>query len=316
MKLKHSLSALKLSPLVKVIFPVLALASAALRFLQVKTVMDPSTGFYTQSSPLTWAVNILMLGGACLMILWCYLSEQTESLQTMPYKSTPVFAATLVFSLVLLARAALCFADFSKAVSGYGLRSAKELMSTGALPLLFQSVFALLSAVYFIFVAVSYLKGTSLAAKHRLLALAPTAWIAARMLHLFVRKISFMKVSDLFFELMACMCMILFFLAFAQVTSGVYSTGMAWRLVGFGLPAALLTIGVQLPRLVLTFLENGRFLNENHRFIGTDLCFGIVVFGLSLLLLHAPKVPQSEKTAVKAQPSPLDDISPVSFGND
>ena len=325
MKVKNSLAALKLSPLVKLASFVLLPLAAVLRFVQVYTLVDASTGFYTKSSPLTWAVNVLMIGGAAAIAVCCYLSKDAESLQPLPYKNTGMFVLALLFGVVLLLNTATCLSGLSSAVAGLGFRTVKELMSSGALPLLFQSFFALLSGIYFIFVAVSYKKGNLFAAKHRFLALAPTAWIAARLLHLFVRKIAFTRVSDLFFELLACVCMILFFLAFAQTASGIYSTGMSWRLVGFGLPAAVLTIAVQLPRFVLLFIDSGSHINENHPFSLADICFGVFALALCFVLLRKPageqplpvseekETPAPDHKAAEESPS-FENIPPVSYG--
>ncbi len=319
MKLKNNVASLKLLPLAVCVSCVLVPLAAVLRFVQVYTLIDPATGFYTRSSPLTWIVNLLLLGGACCAALYCYFSKDTQALQPLEQKNVGLFVLALLYAVSLLINGLESFTGFSSAAAGYGLHSAKELMSTGALPLLFQGVFALLSGVYFIFVALSYKKGSALASKRRLLALAPTAWVAARLLHLFVRKISFMRVSDLFFELTACVFMILFFLAFAQTASGVYSTGMSWRLAGFGLAGALVTLGVQLPRFVLSFLEDGRFINENHPFLFSDLCFGFFAIALCFVMLRslkAEKEPKAEATteAPAAAASPFDDIEPINFG--
>ena len=319
MKLKNNVAALKLLPLFVCVSCVLVPVAAVLRFFQVRSLIDASTGFYIQSSPLTWVVNILLLGGACCVALYCFLSKDAASLQPLGAKNTGLFILVLLYAVSLLINSFESFAGFSTTSAGYGLHSAKELMSTGALPLLFQGIFALLSGVYFVFVAISYLKGSTLAAKRRLLALAPTAWIAARLLHLFVRKISFVRVSDLFFEMTACVFMILFFLAFAQTASGVYSTGMSWRLAGFGLAAALVNLGVQLSRFVLSFLENGRFINENHPFSFSDLCFGLFAIALCFQMLRAAKAGEvtaneEEGDAPAQDASPFDDIDPINFG--
>ncbi len=321
MKLKNNVAALKLSPLVKIVSWALLPLAAVLRFLQVNTVVDASTGFYIQSSPLTWAVNVLLIGGALAVMIYSYLSKDAEALQPLPYRNIGLFVLSLLFGVLLLLNAVKSLDGFSSAIAGLGVRSVKEMMSSGALPLLFQAVFALLSGVYFIFVAVSYKKGSLLASRHRFLALAPTAWIASRLLHMFVRKIAFTRVSDLFFELLACVCMILFFLAFAQTASGVYSTGMSWRLVGFGLPAGLLMLALQLPRLVFVIMGSGSHINENHPFSPTDVFFGLFALALCLVLLRAPleepAVPEKKAAPQqKAAPeeSTYDKIPPVSYG--
>ena len=109
----------------------------------------------------------------------------------------------------------------------------------------------------------------------------PVGWISCRLLHLFVSKISFMRVSDLFLELLMCAFMVLFFMALAQVSSNVYSTESRWRLAGFGLPAALISAVISVSRLV--FKET--YINENHPFNIVDLAFSVFAVMLVVLLM-------------------------------
>ena len=166
------------------------------------------------------------------------------------------------------------------------LSSAKTLMTSGTLPVGMQSFFALLSAIYFVVMAIDFFKGTHNASKLKILAIMPVGWSAMRMIHRFIRQISYIEVSDLFLELVMIAFMIMFFMALAQINSGVYSDGFTWRLTGFGLPAAVIAFMLSVPRLMLTFVNSSAYINSNHTFKLCDLAFVCFAFVLVLSLVN------------------------------
>ena len=85
-------------------------------------------------------------------------------------------------------------------------------------------------------------------------------------------------------------CMMLFFMAFASVTSGIYSDGAAWRITGYGLPAALLAGMLSLPRMVFTLIDKAAYINENHPLNPVDCLFFCFVL---LLCVTAARLPQT-----------------------
>lgn len=297
MKIKESSSKIKYSQTLTV-FAVSAALLTILRLFQVKTSIDASTGFYTKTGFLV-AVFYILLGVSCLyMAVSAFVSADSSAVTLENKKSLPMFWITLVFSLLTFYDGVSSFvksifgADDTQVVGSVF----KSLMTSGTIPLFLQSVFAFLSGIFFIELAFSFKKGNGSVGKHRILALMPVGWISSRLLHLFVRKISFLRVSDLLLELLMCALMVLFFMAFAQVSSNVYSTESRWRLIGFGIPAALLSATVSIPRLFYTIV-NKSFINENHPFVGADLAFLVFMaaFGLELLKKDAPAAPASKE---------------------
>lgn len=65
---------------------------------------------------------------------------------------------------------------------------------------------------------------------------------------------------DLFFELLMLVALMLFFMAFAQVVSRVNNKDADWKLIGFGLPAALLCLLCFVPRMAMVILGKGSVL--------------------------------------------------------
>ena len=82
---------------------------------------------------------LLLVGGAVAIAVFCYLSKDAETLQPLPYKNAGLFVLSLLFGIILLLNAFKSFSGFSTAAAGYSMRAFKELMSSGALPLLSET---------------------------------------------------------------------------------------------------------------------------------------------------------------------------------
>lgn len=275
MKIKETNTSVSLKN-IPFIFFLASLVCIVLRSFQMLKFIDPATGFYTGGGIVTAILYAVLLISSLVIVAMSFLSAESAKIQVQGVKNTAAGAATLAFSLSLLY-------DFIAAFMGAGDNLAyvgsatgfKGLMQSGAMPSFFQSVFALISAFYFLLLAKDFFKGTSKASKHRLLALAPVAWAGFRLILRFVRQISFIRVSDLFLELVMLACMLLFFMAFAQVAGGVYSDGFRWRIPAFGSVAALIAITLSVSRLIFTFIDSGSFINPDHPFILADFVFAL-----------------------------------------
>ena len=280
-------------------FAVAAAALTILRLFQVKTSIDASTGFYTEKGFLVVLFYVLLVASCVFMAVSSFVSADSGEVTLKNKKSTSMFWLSLIYSFTLFYDGV---SSFIKSVFTTGDTQVtgsvfKSLMTSGAIPLFLQSIFAVLSGIFLIELSFSFKNGNGSAGKHRILALMPVGWVACRLLHLFVRKISFLKVSDLFLELSMCAFMVLFFMALAQVSSDVYSTDSRWRLIGFGMPAALLSAIVSIPRLFFTIVDKSTYVNENHPFSVVDLAFlaFMAVLALQLLKKEAPSSPVAEE---------------------
>ena len=154
-------------------------------------------------------------------------------------------------------------------------------MRSGFLPMMLQSFFAFLSAIYFFILASDFSKGTAKAYKRKILATAPVSWAAARLITRFMRQISFVQVSDLLLELVMIAFMIMFFMALAQTASGVYKDQFKWRIPGLGLSAGLIAAVISVPRLIFTIFSNSHIVSE-HPFSLADFIFVIFIFTLMI----------------------------------
>lgn len=276
-------------------FALMFVVLTAVRFVQVASGIDASTGFFKESSVLHTLFYVLVIVCCAALALYSFFSKPAGELQTIGYRSIPmvIMAALLMIAFALDGFQALSAVRELRVVGG----DFRTRMSSGELPLMLRGVFALFSAPYFAVLGYSYRTGSMQAAKWRIPALAPICWAGFRMVHHFVRKISFTKVSDLFLELLMLGAMMLFFMAFASVTSAIYSEGTSWRICGFGLPAALIAGMLSLPRMVFTLVDKSAYINPNHPLQPTDCLIFCFVLLLCVTSLRSKQTAPAEGTA-------------------
>ncbi len=278
MKIKGTSTSITLNDIPKIL-GISSLVCIAVRCIQMAKFIDSETGFTTGGKLFSIILILLLLSTVLAFLVKAFLSAESEKLQLQGVKSKPLGAATLFFSVSLLF-------DFVSGFTVIGDAGAigdfKNLMLTGTMPRFIQSFFAIFSAFYFLLLSKDYLKGTQKASKHRVLAIMPVGWAGFRMVCRFVRQISFVKVSDLFFELIMLALMLIFFMAFAQVVSGVYSEGFSWRIPSFGAAAALIAIILSVPRLIFTVINFEKFINPQHTFQLTDFAFFVFILLLTM----------------------------------
>ncbi len=242
-----------------------------LRVYQYLKIIEPGTGFYKQtdfSVPVLYGLLVFFGGG---MLLISFINRRQIALSTTVRKSPGLGIVALLTAVALLVDAVVMYRHFTSLYYGTAQNNGGELffesatsgiMKSGALPMLFESVFAVFSAIFFIVLGVAYISGKSNGSEFKLLAIAPLAWSVCRILHRFMRTISFMNVSDLFFELLMIVFLMIFFMAFAQLISRVNHKGVDWKLTGFGLPAALLCLLCFVPRAAILVMGKGNLLTD------------------------------------------------------
>lgn len=279
-KFKESMN-VSTKPLV-MLFCCAVVVCSVLRALQMAKYIDPETGFYTGGSVLKIALYAIL--GVCALIFFVVSYVSKDSSQITFYnaenKSMAFVSALMGFTMFYDCYDSL--SDCVKSAFYSNSSSYTTIMSSGTLPSLLQSFFALFSGVFFLILAKDLIKGKASASKRKVLATMPVWWAGARLIHHFVRQISFVEVSDLFLELLMLAAMLLFFMALAQVVTGVYSDGFRWRLFAFGYIAALIALAISLPRLIFSFISSGAFINSLYTFNLADLVFAIFAFTLIL----------------------------------
>ena len=274
--IKGSNNNLKLDLLPKC-FAVSAVVGIALRILQMAKFIDPETGFYAGGGIVNVIFYIVL---AVAIIAFCavtYLSADVKKIEIGGDSNKAASIGTRLFAVAML------FDSYSSITSSSMLAGYSDIdpMRSGFLPMMLQSFFAFLSAIYFFILASDFSKGTAKAYKRKILATAPVSWAAARLITRFMRQISFVQVSDLLLELVMIAFMIMFFMALAQTASGVYKDQFKWRIPGLGLSAGLIAAVISVPRLIFTIFSNSHIVSE-HPFSLADFVFVIFIFTLMI----------------------------------
>ena len=256
-----------------------ALASAAvlavLRFIQVRTLIDAETGFFTGHSPLNVVFYVLLAASALCFIVLSYLSKDAGE-----FRPNGGISSGRIFTL--LAVPAFLFDAVSAALdkitpeqAAY-MRSAVTILKIGSFA---RVLFALLSAAYFVILFIDEARGGERACRRRALALAPSVWAAFRLITLFTAKISYVRISDLLLQIVMLAFFCLFFISFAPQKSSIYSEGTTWKLFAYGTTAAVVALVVMLNRLIFSFIDGGVHLLSDYPFCAADLAAALFIFG-------------------------------------
>ena len=280
-KLKGSLS--KPHPSTLITLAALSLcALLPLRVYQVTSIIDPETGFFTQSSftvPLFYIIGGIV---ALALMLLSFMNSKANRTRNCAVKSkllgviSAVTAVSIMYESVL---SAISFIELSGEYSAFlhKVSFTAYLTQSGATALILEAVFGLLAGVFFCIYAVSCFSDKLKLSSVRLLYAAPVAWAICRIVYRFIEKISFVNVSDLLLELIMLVFMIMFLLAFAQVVTDVTPEISAWRLYGCGLPAAVTAFVITVPKIFLVVIGHPELIVEGHGFELCDLLLALFI---------------------------------------
>lgn len=237
-----------------------ALILIPVRVYQYFRVLEPETGFY---DVINWSVYLsYILIGAVIVasVTLCVINKKGFSLDFTLKKGTFLAIASFVAAVSLVAD---CVNSIEMVREAFENSTETGLVKSGFLPRVLEALMALGSAIYFLVLAMGSRKGNSLGCENKLLALFPVFWCVCRLIVRFLRTISFLNVSDLFYEILMLVFLMLFFMAFAHVNSKTGNVGFDWKLLGYGLPAAVLCLVCFIPRLVVSISGNADMLSTH-----------------------------------------------------
>lgn len=256
-KLKGSSSAIKMKYLLFV-FAVAVLVSLPTRVYQLLALVDTTNGFFKESDvtiPVLYGVTIVF---GLLFLILSFISKEVPS-PKLPTGKNPVLGiASFVMVAGLGADMLSILRKIIPANHGSGaifinlLRA--NLSKNGGTFTILEFVFAFFAIIYFIVFAISHLNGKASYKEFKLLALSPLCWAMTVLVTKLMNAISFIKVSELLFEIFMFVFTMLFFLTFARISSGVFTEDSMWGIYGYGLTAALLASIVTIPRIVMALV--------------------------------------------------------------
>ncbi len=258
-----------------------------IRTVQTFFYIDRETGFSTGANILYVILYLLIACSAFFFAFTSFSSKKTASVSLNIKKNSLLSVVSVMLSLSFIYDSITAFfGSFDSMGSApYGVSAFQSMMLSGTIPKFFQSLFALLSAVYFIAFAKSAVKGTDAFAKHKILAISPVCWAGFRLIHRFVEQISYVRVSDLLLELILLAFLVMFFMALAQLASGVYIKNARWRIVGLGLPSALISLTLNIPRLIYVLSAGADELYGKYPFKVCDFVAALFIVVLTINII-------------------------------
>lgn len=241
----------------------LLFAAVPLRIYQLLFIVEEDTGFYKS---VDWSVYLLFgLAAAAVIVPYILvaLSKNVPASRPFRCKSRFTAASALIFAAGILLDVIASFAEF---------------LGTLNFSVLFTAVFGVMAAVYMLIFGISYIDGKISYSQHKLLALSPLFWSLSRMIMRFVRKIAYVNVSDLMYEIFALAFMMLFFLSFARISSGLSNKRAMRALYSAGFAAIFFCAMLNIPRLILLVTGQRELLPDDYPFSFCDLGFAVFAF--------------------------------------
>lgn len=264
----------KINPLTS-LYVILGLVAVAVpfRMYQLLNIIESDTGFYKR---VDWSVYLIYGLAVLAVIVPFVLTNLAKNVpeSKAPFRKNRFLAATsIVFAIGLLADAVICLSNIL--LSG---GSIAMLIVEGGLIGAVEGVFAIFAAIYMFIFGISYVDGRTTYSQYKFLALSPLFWSMCRIVIRFVRKISYINVSDLMLELFAIAFMMIFFLHLARISSGLSNDKAMRNLFVTGFVSIFFTVTTNLPRLVMVITGNGRKLPDEYPFALCDLAFAFFAF--------------------------------------
>lgn len=256
-KIKGFSNAVKMKYLLFV-FAASVLAALPTRVYQLLALVDTENGFYTSSDVTVPVLYTALVVFAGLFLVLSFISKEVPSPELPEGKNrvlgiaSAIMAAGLAFDMVSLARDTIPGGTGNAAIFFSLLKS--NLTETVGFAGVLRFFFAFFGIIYFLVFAISHLNGRASYKEFKLLALSPLCWSMTMLVARLTQAISFVKVSELLFEIFMCVFLMLFFITFARISSGVYTEDSMWGVYGYGLSGALLGAVVTIPRIVMMFV--------------------------------------------------------------
>lgn len=271
----------KINPLYS-LYVILGLVAIAVpfRMYQLLNIVESDTGFY---KVVDWSVYLMYVLGILAIIVpyvLVFLSKNVPASKS-PFRKNMflavasfIFAGGIIFDVV---SSLSTFLINAKSFSAVGI-SIMGTMDQAQLPLLIESVFGVLAAIYVIIFGISFIDGRTTYSQYKFMALAPLFWAMSRIVIRFVRKIAYVNVSDLMIELFAITFMMIFLLSFARICSGLANSKAMRTLFASGFVGIFFCVVANLPRLLMVLTGNGAGLPDEYPFALCDFGFAVFAF--------------------------------------
>ncbi len=280
-KIKGSSSAVKMKYLLFV-FAAAVLVSLPTRVYQLLALVDTTNGFFKENDvtiPVLYGVVVVF---GLLFLVLSFVSKEVPS-PKLPAGKNPILGiasfimvAGLGWDMFKILMDVIPFNQGSASIFVSILRS--NLEQSGGMFTILHFVFAFFAIIYFLVFAISHLNGKASYKEFKILALSPLCWAMTVLVTNLMNAISFIKVSEILFEIFMFVFAMLFFLTFARISSGVFTEDSMWGIYGYGLTASLLAAIVTIPRLVMMFVGLDAVEGNEFNFVHLSTMVFIVAY--------------------------------------
>lgn len=238
------------------------------RTYQLLFITEVSTGFYTKTD---WSVYAIY-GLSAMAILVSYIlvnlaKNVPSSRDDIRKKNVFLAVSSILFALGIIIDSAMALTSILA-----GITNADGLGSVAI-----EAVFGILAAIYIMIFGVSHFDGKTTYFQYRFMALAPLAWTTGRIITRFMKKISYVNVADLMLEIFILAAMMIFFLAFARISSGLSNEKSMRSLFASGYVCIFFCALANIPRIVLMVTGNGQHIPSEYPLSICDLTFALFV---------------------------------------
>ncbi len=290
MKIKEKNS--KINPLAGMYVVLIALLPAIpIRIYQLLNIIETDTGFYKQVDRSVYIMYII----AAIAIILTYLL--TVFAKNVPASKSP-FRRNRFLAVTSIIFAAGIVLDVVNALSDFLINAKSYLsinltifgtMNQDQIPLLLESVFGIFAAIYILVFGISYIDGRTTYSQYKFLALTPLFWAVMRLIARFVKKISYINISDLMLELFGITFMVIALLAFARISSGIANVKSMRTLFYSGFISLFLLETANIPRLVMMITGNMSAIPDEYPLSLADLAFGVFVVAYAINAIKCAK---------------------------
>lgn len=290
-------------------FAAAAVIAVILRTVQFFTVIEENqTGFYIANNWSVYLLYIVLAAFALSSVVLGFINRKKLDYDREAKKRPILGAVSLVAGVGAFTDG---LGSILKVLSNHApiveyTYDGAAIWNTDKIIFFAEAAFATLSAIFFLALGLSLISGKTNGSEHKLISLSPVLWCIVRMIFRFSRTISYLKVSDLTFELLMLVFSVLFFMAFAQVNASIDCKNCEWKLAGYGLPAALLAILCFVPRVIVTLSGRTGLLYE---YSPVDFCdlttAAFIITAVFTRLTDRVEKPEEEKEPATEEEIPV-----------
>ena len=263
------------------IFVAAVILALPLRIYQyVSGILEPATGFFAENHWSTYALYAVLILAIAAVLILGIAKRKTLDYSYDAVKRPAFGALSGLVAAGLIIDLFSCLDTIAPLAADAGSAISPEV--TASYVVMGQMALSVLSAIFFVVLCITSLSGKGSGAEFRILSLAPVLWSMLRMVYRFTRTISYVRVSELLFEMVMLVFMIMFFMAFAQCNSKVNENDCKWKLAAYGLPAALMALVTSVPRLILNLIGGADLIYSQSTLEFSD--FAVALFIIATVL--------------------------------